>query len=425
MATEPQIALHSFAIAYTVSDEGQYVNGRGGLLARRRFQKGQLLLLGDKWFGRWREDQIENGKVRRVRVQEYLGSKQDYPTRRLAERALQDRLSVINHVSYRPRPTATFAEFTIGWESKVLSQFGQSTAVNYRVHLRKHLVPFFGRYAMKDVTPELVQYFVSISKVSPKTIRNICNTLQSMWRSARAWGYVTHDLMGGVVLPSPKRIQRYFFSAGEVKVIIEASLEPYRTFYGLAAETGLRAGELCAITLGDLDFERRLLFVRQSAWRGKLGDPKTETSIRVVELSEQACEHLSQFLKSWRPNERRLLFATKNGTPWDANLLLKRKFKPLLEKLGIRVSKGNGFHAFRHANATMMDRFGTPLKVRQERLGHSDPRITQTVYTHVASEDSRRVAAQLGEAVWGILDANGRRKENGSGVEPPKPFVIN
>jgi CheY-like chemotaxis protein len=73
----------------------------------------------------------------------------------------------------------------------------------------------------------------------------------------------------------------------------------------------------------------------------------------------------------------------------------------------------------------LLAQLGTPLKVRQERLGHSDPHITHAIYTHVASEDSRRVAAQLGEVVWGILDANGRRKENGSGVEPPKPFVIN
>jgi len=72
-----------------------------------------------------------------------------------------------------------------------------------------------------------------------------------------------------------------------------------------------------------------------------------------------------------------------------------------------------------------MDRLGTPLKVRQERLGHSDPRITQTIYAHVASENSRKVAAQLGEAVWGILDVNGCKNENGSGVEPPKPFTIN
>jgi len=262
----------------------------------------------------------------------------------------------------------------------------------HAVRVGKRVLISESEHAMKDVTSELIQLFVSNAKPGPKTVRNICITLQSMWRSARAWGYVTHDLMGGVVLPSPKRIQRYFFSAEEVKSIIEASPEPYRTFYGLAAETGLRAGELCGITLDDLDLERRFLFVRQSAWRGKLGDPKTESSIRVVELSAQASEHLSQFIHSWRPNERRLLFATKNGTPWDSNLLLKRRFKPLLEKLGIRVPKGNGFHAFWHANATMMDRFGTPLKVRQERLGHSE---------------------------------NGRKNENGSEVEPSKPFRVN
>jgi len=58
-------------------------------------------------------------------------------------------------------------------------------------------------------------------------------------------------------------------------------------------------------------------------------------------------------------------------------------------------------------------------------LRGNDPRMTQGIYTHVASEDSRKVAAQLGDSVWGILDANGRKKGNGSGVQAPKPFRIN
>ncbi len=47
---------------------------------------------------------------------------------------------------------------------------------------------------------------------------------------------------------------------------------PLRTGHGLAAETGLRAGELCGPTVDDIDLERGMLQVRQSAWRGKLGD---------------------------------------------------------------------------------------------------------------------------------------------------------
>jgi len=83
----------------------------------------------------------------------------------------------------------------------------------------------------------------------------------------------------------------------------------------------------------DFDLERCLLQVRQSAWRRKLGDPKTSESIRVVELSSQACGHVKKFLESWRPNQSRLLFATSNGIPWDQNMLLKRHFKPLLKAL--------------------------------------------------------------------------------------------
>ncbi len=247
-----------------------------------------------------------------------------------------------------------------------------------------------------------------------------------MWTTAKAWGYVAHDLMEGVVLPEVKRVQRFFLSQREIQFILAKAQEPHRTWYGLAAETGLRAGELCGLTVDDIDIERGMLQVRQSAWRGKLGDPKTDDSIRVVELSPQACAHLRTFLKSWHPNERRLLFATRNGTPWDQNLLLKRKFRPLLRSLGIQVPRGNGFHAFRHANATLMNSFGASQKLRQQRLGHADGSpVTETIYTHVISEDGKRIAAQLGKAVWGVLDPSWTLKENGSGVETPKPLYLN
>ncbi|MHB8502379.1 MAG: tyrosine-type recombinase/integrase [Candidatus Acidiferrales bacterium] len=395
-------------------------------MARRRYQKGQLWLEKDGWHGRWREDVIVNGVLERLRRHGIIGTSKDYPTKRLAQRALDEHIAYVNKISYRPMPTAKFADFAQNWELKVLSQFGDSTAINYRTHIRKHLVPFFGEYPMKDLNPEMVQQFVSSSAVSAKTTRNICITLQSMWTTAKAWGYVAHNLMEGVVLPDIKRVQRFFFSQQEIQFILAKAQEPYRTWYGLAAETGLRAGELCGLTDDDIDLERGTLQVRQSAWRGKLGDPKTNDSIRVVELSSQACLHLKTFLESWHPNQRRLVFATRNGTPWDQNLLLKRKFRPLLRALGIQVPRGNGFHAFRHANATLMSSFGASQKLRQQRLGHADGSpVTETIYTHVISEDGKRIAAQLGNAVWGVLDSSWTPKENGSGLEHPKPMYLN
>ena len=51
---------------------------------------------------------------------------------------------------------------------------------------------------------------------------------------------------------------------------------------------------------------------------------------------------------------------------------------------------------------TLYLRLCAPLKVRQQRLGHSDLRLTLNVYTQIASEGDERVAAQLGELVTGI-----------------------
>jgi integrase len=71
----------------------------------------------------------------------------------------------------------------------------------------------------------------------------------------------------------------------------------------------------------------------------------------------------------------------------------KRKLYPLLEKLGIERC---GFHAFRHGDETVTDQESVPMAIRQSRLGHSDARTTM-LYTHVASEDGRKITARFGE----------------------------
>jgi integrase len=106
-------------------------------------------------------------------------------------------------------------------------------------------------------------------------------------------------------------------------------------------------------------------------------------------------EHLRGYLRSWKPNSAGLLFATKNGTPWDTDLIRKRKLYPLLDQLNIERC---GFHAFRHGNETVMDQENVPMAVRQGRLGHSDPRTTM-MYSHAVSEDGRRFAAKLGDVL--------------------------
>ena len=96
--------------------------------------------------------------------------------------------------------------------------------------------------------------------------------------------------------------------------------------------------------------------------------------------------------------------------------LVKRHLKPVLAKAGI--SEG-GMHAFRHGNATIMDQNNVPLKIRQDRLGHIDSKTTLG-YTHVVSEDEKRVAAQFDE----ILRADACKAEKEKAFDGSERFAI-
>jgi len=373
--------------------------------ARRRFQRGSIKACGDVWVIRWRVDEVVGGSIVRRQKQERW-DKSEYPTKPMVARELNRRLGEINSVEYRPKVNVTFKQFAEAWQEKVMGQLAPSTVVNYKSHINHYLIPFFGSYELRDIRGELVQSFIVGLNKSRKTVRNIYVTLQAMWRSAQAWEYVEHDIKKGVTFGPATRKQQFFFSAEEIHRILNVAQEPHRTFYGLAAETGLRAGELAGIRVDDLDLASGVLQVRQSVWRGQVKETKTRSGMRVIELSSHLTGMLRTMLDSWRPNDGRFLFAGDGGRPWDPTIVLKEYFHPLLRQLGIVVPKGTGFHAFRHANATFMDSLGAPDKVRQSRLGHSSIEVTKNIYTHVVGSDARRVADELGEKVWGQLSAD-------------------
>jgi len=418
MGFAPQIAPSEIGLhlpevksASILPNRGQCVSGSEDDLSRRRFQKGRLFSRKGKrrkvWVGRWYEDVLEDGRLRRIRRSEVLGEVAKL-TKRKAQRVLEERLDLINAPNYRALSSSTFARFVVRWQTDVMAQHKPSTQATIRGHVKNFLLPYFGSREVREIRPDQVQHFLAGVKASPKTVRNIIATFRMIWKCARAWGYASHDALEGIVLPKRQKASRFFFSVEEVQRILRAAEEPYGTFYWLAAETGMRAGELCGLRVSDVDLDRNLISVQQSVWHGGIQSPKTENAVRAFALSSRLAMHIRSFLLNWRPNGRGLLFATRKETPWDANLIVKRKLHPVLEKLGIRRA---GLHAFRHANATVMDRLGVPLKVRQVRLGHSDPKLTLGVYTHVASEDDSQIATQLGDLFGGILDPNGPKSE--------------
>lgn len=390
-------------------------------MARRRHQDGQLINDGDRWIGRWREDvRGTDGVVRRVRREKILAATKT-TTKRMAESILAECVRSVNQVDYRPEWIGTFGDFADRWERTVLPEHKPSSQSSEKSVLRVHLKPAWGQLRMREMTTEALQAWVATKKRShgPKTIRNLIRTLSAMWSTATAWSYVQHDPFKGLVLPPIPKGGVYFFSVEEAQRIIDRAPAKWKLFFRILAETGIRPGELAGLLRSNC--YPRSISVTQSVWARKVQEPKSADAVRTFTISGGLAKAIQDFILTSESNDYGLLFVTDRwrvqanaagrklrlnqhdgGKPLSMDTFRQRVLNPILDELGIRarvkamgVRCGN--YAFRHLNATQMDQWGTPLKTRQKRLGHSDPSVTLRHYTEAADADDLRVADQFGE----------------------------
>jgi len=379
---------------------------KGDNVARRRFQNGSVKRRGNVWIGRYLEDVEENGVIRRkhrtVTLSRIRGSDGKTVTEHQARRLFQPHLDKVNSAAnqnLQPKKAILFSDFSIKWKALILSQKKPSTQLTIRGHLENYLLPTLGSTEVRMIQTENIQSILSglRSRVSPKTIRNVKATVSMMWRIAKAWGYTEEDVSHGLDLPHVPRPKQPFLTAAQMGRIIRTAAEPQATFYWVAAETGLRAGELAGLRKTDVDLANRRLSVEQSIWKGAVQTPKTESSVRTISISRQLANRLSAHLTRKLRSETVFVFCTRTGSPWDANMVVKRKLWSTLKTLEFPSC---GLHAFRHGNATLMDALGVPLKVRQYRLGHSRAgNITTDVYTHFQIGGDDVVARRLGSVL--------------------------
>jgi integrase len=362
----------------------------GERMARTQYQTGSLRLRGKRaptWYAVFRESIIVDGKIVRRQRWEILGTKKDYPTQKLALRALEGRVAPLNSLAYRPRPVAKFSEFAKKWERTVLPNLKPGTQPPIRSQLRRHLVPVFGDVAMKDISPELVQSFVTDCKLSPKTAKNLVTTLRIMWNSALDWGYVGNNPMERIRLPEWKATEQPVFSREEVQRIM-AEVDPhYWPALWLVIQTGIRRGELCGLNVGDVDFAGRCVEIRRSRSGKYLTNTKSKKP-RGFPISPRLAARLARLAGERGADEP--MFLSKEGRRLHPDNFASRVIAPVVKKLGLK----GGLHAFRHGNATAQDQLGVPMATRQSILGHVNTRTTMN-YTHLLTEDVRRVPEML------------------------------
>jgi integrase len=403
MAALAKLALYALLSECTVSTEAIESSERGDSLARKRFQRGHVFLIGGMWFGKYREDVIvADGITRRKQVTVTLGSKKDIPTKPLAKRRMELILARINSTDYRPGRFAKMDEFATIWQEHILVRSKPSSIRSAKSHLNVHILPHFGKRGLDEIGVQAQQFFVTKlaqSNLSRKMILNVLSTLASILQTAKGWGYVCQmvDYKSLTVPTEEVQTEARFFTLEEVGKIIADAREPYKTMFWLLAMTGMRAGEMLGLQWQDIDFDKGLLNIRRSAWYGRVQTTKNKNSEAIIPLPGILAATFRTFREQWKSNPDGFLFVTRNRRPPSSNKVVEFGLWPVLDLLAIPRC---GLHAFRHTHTSLLLDTGATPKVVQEQLRHADPRVTLGVYAHVLGDAHREAVEKVASVVF-------------------------
>jgi integrase len=177
-----------------------------------------------------------------------------------------------------------------------------------------------------------------------------------------------------------------YFTFAEAKRLINAAAPDFRDLVRAALVTGCRYGELAAFTVDDFNPDSGTLHVRAS----KSGKP------RHVVLSDEGIAFFRGLTVGREPRE--LLLVRADGTPW------RRAYQNRPMRLACERAKieGASFHTLRHTAASLAIMNGAPLLVIARNLGHSDTKMVEKHYGHLAADyitdEIRRTAPRFGIA---------------------------
>jgi len=270
-------------------------------------------------------------------------------------------------------------------------------------HWRAHLQPHLGHLTLARLTVRRVQQFVN--KISParsgKLVENIVLTLTAMLRHASRWDKnVTPIRIADLIMPEKQKSIARLYEVEEIKVLIAAAKQPLRTILIILALTGMRINEALALRTKDLDFKRRILCVRYSAYNGTLGTPKTQASVADLHMPAELERALNAFLSSahYRQNALDLVFCNQRSRPYSDNKVRAKMLRPLLAELGL-YSPGKVFHAIRHTTGSVMLESGASIINVQRQLRHTSATTTLNIYGHVLGDSQRRAVDKLAQVL--------------------------
>ena len=285
------------------------------------------------------------------------------------------------------------------WKEEKRQFVKKSTFAAYSLIVETHLQPAFGN--LTAITEKDVQDFV-LHKLngglSQKTIKDMLIVLRMILKFGAKKNYCVYAPIDVIFPTDRERQELEVLSITNQKKIMRFVEENF-TFRNLGIficlSTGIRIGEICALTWDDIDTENGVIHIRKTIQRIYVKEngikktellidtPKTATSMRDIPMIKDLYEILKPLKKVVNNN---YFVLTNEATPTEPRTY-RNYYKKLLDKLGIPPIK---FHGLRHSFATRCIESKCDYKTVSVILGHSNISTTLNLYVHPNYEQKKK-----------------------------------
>lgn len=282
------------------------------------------------------------------------------------------------------------------------------TYYNYKDLVRLYILPRLGEYELADLTHSVLQTFIrqllqeggaEKRGLSSGTVCVVIAVVQSSMRMATDAGIPFAKRINHIQRPQKQEKRVECFSVTEQRLLETAVLwNPTSKNFGivLTLYTGLRIGELLALSWDDIDFDSGILsvngtcrdFYENGRFVKVIDSPKTYFSRRIIPLPKRILENL-RILKY----DSKSRYVVARGEKNISIRTFQKMFSTLLTRLRL---PHRGFHSLRHTFATRALECGMDVKTLSEILGHKNPNVTLTRYAHSMLEHKISMMNKVG-----------------------------
>ena len=260
------------------------------------------------------------------------------------------------------------------------------------------ILPFFEKMRLLDIEPiHIRRWQNSLMKdkknFKPTYLKSINNQLNAIFNYAVKYYKLPNNPVRLCGSMGKKHAERMEFWTKEEFYIFREKIknkEMSNVIFNLFFYTGMREGELLALTLDDFDFEKKEVSINKNL--GKVGTkeiilpPKTKKSKRIITIPEFLCKKVEEFSKKrydYKSNER-LFPVTKHYLHHEMD-----RGSSLSGVKRIRI------HDLRHSHVALLIEMGVPILLIAERLGHDNPETTLRIYGHLYPNKHEEIAVKL------------------------------